>query len=160
MQTALCRRSTGCRSSPQAFARFLEELPAVRDGLSRTERQLLHVLAAGPQSSGHAYVASQELEEAPFHGDTWVYRALSELGRGDVRLVESAGGGPVPPVAARDPESAAVELALTAAGQRVLDGEADRVELLGIDRWVGGTHLVPGAVWRWDGERRSVVAPG
>ena len=35
-----------------ALARFVEELPAVRDGLSRTERQLLHVLAAGPQSSG------------------------------------------------------------------------------------------------------------
>ena len=66
----------------------------------------------------------------------------------------------MPPVAARDPESGAVELALTAAGRRVLDGEADRVELLGIDRWVGGTHLLPGAVWRWDGERRSVVAPG
>ena len=143
-----------------ALARFVEELPAVRDGLSRTERQLLHVLAGGPQSSAQAYVASQELEDAPFHGDTWVYRALWELGRGDVRLVESAGGGPVPPVAARDPESGAVELVLTAAGRRVLDGEADRVELLGIDRWVGGTHLVPGAVWRWDGEQRSLVAPG
>jgi Domain of unknown function (DUF1835) len=143
-----------------ALARFVEELPALRDGLSRTERQLLHVLAGGPQSSQRAYIASQGLEDAPFHGDTWVYRALWELGRGDVRLVESAAGGPVPPVAARDPESGAVELRLTSAGRRVLDGDADRVELLGIDRWVGGTHLVPGAVWRWDGEQRSVVAPG
>ena len=70
-------------------ARFLEELPGTRDGLSRTERQLLHVLAAEPQSTGQAFIASQELEDAPFHGDTWVYRALWELGRGDVRLVET-----------------------------------------------------------------------
>ena len=39
----------------------------------------------------------------------------------------------------------------------VLGGRADRVELLGIDRWVGGTHLVPGAVWRRDGS--ELVAP-
>ena len=49
---------------------------------------------------------------------------------------------------------------LTPTGRRVLDGEDDRVALLGIDRWVGGTQLVPGAVWRWDGEQRSLVAPG
>jgi hypothetical protein len=31
----------------------------------------------------------------------------------------------------------------------------DRAELLGIDRWVGGTHLTSGKVWRWDpAERR------
>ena len=40
---------------------------------------------------------------------------------------------------------------VTELGRRVLAGDADRVEVLGIDRWVGGTHLSPGAVWRWDG---------
>jgi hypothetical protein len=30
----------------------------------------------------------------------------------------------------------------------VLDGAADRVELLGIDRWVGGMHLRPDALFR------------
>ena len=50
--------------------------------------------------------------------------------------------------------------AITDAGRRVLAGEADRVELRGIDRWVGGTHLVPAAVWRWDAATVSLVAPG
>ncbi|HJU37447.1 MAG TPA: DUF1835 domain-containing protein [Gaiellaceae bacterium] len=35
----------------------------------------------------------------------------------------------------------ALPLRLTKAGGRVLAGEANRVELLGIDRWVGGTHV-------------------
>jgi hypothetical protein len=34
----------------------------------------------------------------------------------------------------------------------VLRGEADRVELLGIDRWIGGVHITPQNVWRWDPE--------
>jgi hypothetical protein len=34
-----------------------------------------------------------------------------------------------------------LELHVTDAGERVLRGEANRVALLGIDRWVGGTHV-------------------
>jgi hypothetical protein len=142
-----------------ALGRFLEELPEVSDGLSRTERQLLQVLAEGPQSAQQAYVATQELEDAPFHGDTWVFRAVSELGRGDARLVETAAGADVPPVATDGPEVGPVELVLTANGRRVLDGAGDRVELLGIDRWVGGTHLTGAEPWRWDGTGNSLVAP-
>jgi hypothetical protein len=43
----------------------------------------------------------------------------------------------------------------------VLAGTADRVALLGIDRWVGGTHLRPGRLWRWDRWSGRVAAePG
>ena len=48
-------------------------------------------------------------------------------------------------------EFAGLRLQLTALGERALCGEADRVELLGIDRWIGGTHVTPDNVWRWDG---------
>jgi hypothetical protein len=53
-------------------------------------------------------------------------------------------------------------LRLTAAGARVLAGEADYVRLNGIDRWLGGVHLVaePGAgtpIWRWNEGRGAVV---
>jgi hypothetical protein len=37
-----------------------------------------------------------------------------------------------------------LELRVTKAGERVLDGKANRVELLGIDRWVGGTRVSRG----------------
>jgi hypothetical protein len=162
---ALLRRASaaveGLPFLAAALGRFLEELPDVRDGLSRTERQLLRVLADGPRSPVQAFVAAQELEDAPFHGDSWVLRTLWELGRGDVRLVETTAGAPLQATgaAADGPAPDPVELVLTDTGRRVLAGEADRVELLGIDRWVGGTHVTSGAVWRWDGNECTVLAP-
>ena len=38
-------------------------------------------------------------------------------------------------------------------------GEADRVELLGIDRWIGGTHVTPDNTWRWDPTELKLVPP-
>jgi hypothetical protein len=122
-----------------ALGRLLEELPDVDDGLSRTERQLLELLDDGPLLTGALFVASQDLEEAPFHGDAWILRTLAAL----TPLVSLTDGS----------------AELTDAGRRVLAGEADRVALLGIDRWVAGTHLVPDAVWRWDAEASELVAP-
>jgi hypothetical protein len=32
-------------------------------------------------------------------------------------------------------------------------------ELLGIDRWLGGTHVTPAETWRWDAAARKLVRP-
>jgi hypothetical protein len=122
-----------------ALGRLLEELPDVNDGLSRTERQVLELLADGQLLTGALFVASQDREDAPFHADAWILRTLAEL----TPLVSLTEGS----------------AEITDAGRRVLAGDDDRVELLGIDRWVGGTHLVPGAVWRWDTAASALVAP-
>jgi hypothetical protein len=67
------------------------------------------------------------------------------------------------PLLALDPPgevTAATRLRATAAGGRVLRGEADHVALNGIDRWVGGVHLHGGAArWRWDEGTESVAGP-
>ena len=47
---------------------------------------------------------------------------------------------------------------LTAAGRRVLQGDADHVALNGIHRWIGGVHLAgPDSPWRWDEGTESIV---
>jgi hypothetical protein len=46
-------------------------------------------------------------------------------------------------------------LRLTPLGEQALAGLVDRVELLGIDRWVGGTHVTSERLWRRDGARVS-----
>jgi hypothetical protein len=47
---------------------------------------------------------------------------------------------------------------VTPAGRRVLRGEADHVALNGIDRWIGGVHLVgEEARWRWDEGTEAIV---
>jgi hypothetical protein len=135
-----------------ALQRLLEELPAPADGLSRTERAALQTIADGARTASSAFVAVQRLEEAPFLGDTWFYHALSTLGQGKSRLVERDDGTPLPPPPPLGDGQlfARLRLRLTVTGERTLRGEADRVELLGIDRWIGGTHLTSDHLWRWD----------
>src|SRR5690349_20531239 len=83
------------------------------------------------------------------------------LGTGPDRLGETQAGDPLPPPPPLgDPRAfARLPLRLTDAGQRVLDGRDDRVALLGLDRWVGGTHLTAAAAWRWDPAARVLVRP-
>jgi redox-sensitive transcriptional activator SoxR len=144
-----------------ALWRLLEELPAPADGLSGTERRALEAVAAGAGTPAAAFVAAQRLEEAPFLGDTWFYRALSALGQGAARLLETDDGTPLPPPPPLGDgrHFARLRLRLTATGERTLHGEADRVELLGIDRFVGGTHVTPGNAWRFDAAQRALVRP-
>jgi hypothetical protein len=116
-----------------ALRRLLEELPGTRDGLGRTERQLLEAVAHGARTRVDAFLASMAAEEAPFMGDTIAFDRLAGLDG----LVRSNG-----------------ELRLTADGEAVLAGRADRVELIGFDRWIGGLHVwAGGQLWRWDAER-------
>jgi len=143
-----------------ALGRLLEELPAPGDGLSTTERTALRAVAEGASTPVATFLAAQELESAPFLGDAWFFRVLAELGRGPARLVETGGADlPAPPPLGDGRLFAGAPIGLTAAGERVLAGTDDRVELLGVDRWVGGTHLVAGRVWRWDAARRRLVVP-
>ena len=144
-----------------ALRRLLAELPGLTDGLSGTERHALQAIEAGASTPSAAFTEAQRLEDAPFLGDAWFYRALAALGGGPVRLVETEEGDPLPapPPLSDGHVFARLPLRLTEEGQRVLRGEADRVDLLGVDRWIGGTRLTPDNAWRWDQEGQVLVAP-
>src|SRR3954451_13467657 len=136
-----------------ALRRLLEELPAVGDGLGRTERQALEAIADGARTPAQVFLATQKAEEAPFLGDTWMWTRLHELGQGADRLVQTAAGEPLGPAPPRSDENgfAAQELELTDTGRAVLAGDADRAALVPLDRWVGGIHVTgPDPAWRWD----------
>ena len=126
-----------------ALRRHLEQFPAVGDGLSRTERQLLESLAGGPADRLALFRASADREERPFMGDLTLFAHLDALAAGRQPLVAPAGGG---------------RLALTSDGQEVLGGRADRVDLLGLDRWLGGVHLEGEPAWRWSREDERLTA--
>jgi hypothetical protein len=132
-------RSPQLRFLPEAFDRLGREYPSTRDGLSLTERRLLAAVADGASSRAEAFVRAAARETRPFLGDTWAFATLDRLAAGDTPLLD--------------------RLRLTGAGERVLRGEADHVALNGVDRWVGGVHLVGHAVaWRWDDGVEAVVA--
>ncbi|HEV8193743.1 MAG TPA: DUF1835 domain-containing protein, partial [Ktedonobacterales bacterium] len=77
-----------------ALRRHLQQFPDVANGLSRTERQFIEVLAAGSARPLPLFVAAQQKEEAPFLGDWPFWRYVHELSQGPAPLVARQDGGP------------------------------------------------------------------
>lgn len=132
-----------------ALRRHLEEFPSTREGLSRTERDILTILMRGPRSPRDLFPAQQVFESRIFMGDSTFGWILDELAGSTPALIVMRGASPGAGVAA-----------ITSFGRDVLDGRADRVATCGIDRWLGGVHVAGPAPWRWDRSARRVVAPG
>jgi hypothetical protein len=133
-----------------ALRRHLEELPAVADGLARSERQILRALASGTGTFPELFRATQAMEERVYMGDLSFHRILRELAL------------PPRPLVRLDPGAQAtlrsLRISLTASGREVLDGRDDWVRIRGIDRWLGGVHLQGvEAAWRWDAETGRAV---
>src|SRR4029079_17482792 len=142
--------ASGSRELPflaAALERLLQELPAPTDGLSGTERRALRAIAEGARTPSEAFLVAQDLEDAPFLGDTWFYRALVAVGRRHARRValeereeaalraprvERENGEELPLAAPLSDAQvfAHLPLRLTAEGERVLRGESDRVDAL------------------------------
>jgi len=127
-----------------ALRRHLQQFPAVENGLSRTERQILEALENRQLSFRALFAADREREERIFMGDTSLMRYVDGLCSCRSPLIREEGG----------------EYWITDTGREVLAGRADQVRLNGINRWLGGVHLVGNeALWRWDeragGLRRS-----
>jgi hypothetical protein len=112
---------------------------------------VLAAVADGAEDAGTAFVRAAAREARPYLGDTSCYRRIETLARGRH------------PLLSLDPPDRPVQrttgLRLTDAGARVLAGQADQVALNGIDRWIGGVHLVGRHVpWRWDDGTEAIVA--
>jgi hypothetical protein len=118
-----------------SFQRLLEDLPDVRTGLTRTERQILEALRSGSRDPHDLFQAVAEHEDPPWLGDTTVFALAGDL----APLVMFADG----------------RFELTPEGRAALDGDATRPR---IDRWLGGVHLGPGEPdWAWDPAARRPV---
>ena len=112
----------------------------------------MELLAERPRTSGELFEAASATEQARFLGDWPFFLRLDALAAGPRPLVEGLPPGGFP-YAAREAERRAYLVArarLTPAGQEVLAGRRDRAAILPLDRWLGGTHLRPDHLWRWD----------
>lgn len=150
IQRLLDRDTTALRFLHSALFRLLEEYPAVEDGLSRTQRQLLQALDGSPLTFGRLFAASQRAEERPFMGDVTVWIHLQALATCTEPLVRIEGGPP--PGRMLDAVAS-----ITETGRAVLRGSADHVRLNGMDRWSGGVRLRGHEpAWRWDQRHRRI----
>jgi hypothetical protein len=128
-----------------ALRRHLEEFPSVREGLSRTERDILELLCRGPRSPRDLFPAQQALEERVFMGDATFLSLLQELSAAVPTAISLH-------ASATEHEALPQGVAsITAFGRDLVEARADRISACGIDRWLGGVHLHGrGPVWRWD----------
>jgi hypothetical protein len=129
-----------------ALLRHFEDYPSKDDGLSRSERQILTAVRKGTRTFSEIFVACQQMEERVFMGDVSFWSILEGLGAGRnplLMLQDDAAAG------LRSP---ALRVTLNDLGEVVLDGGADYVELNGLDKWMGGVHLTPANIWRWDAD--------
>jgi hypothetical protein len=117
-----------------ALKRLCEEYPWRRDGLSRSQRQALEAVAQGPARVDELFRRSQAREEAPFLGDAAFAKILDDLRASQGPLIEGEEGDLVP----------------SALGRRILAGDADWLESVPLDRWIGGVHLTATQPVRWD----------
>jgi hypothetical protein len=85
IEAFLARDTSALPLLAPALVRFLEELPHTDNGLSRSERQVLQALANGACTPVQIFLACQGQEEAPFEGDAWAFRRLTQLGAGTRR---------------------------------------------------------------------------
>ena len=144
----------------EALERLFQEFPAIGDGLSQTQRQILLALRDEPKTPAGIFQFSQAREARRFIGDWSVWRLLEDMARAATPLIKPVHGSWIPDLSLKVDSQAEFytrRIELTSAGRSVLSGRADAIELNGIDRWIGGTHLIPGAVWRWCGDRKKFV---
>ncbi|MGA7356925.1 MAG: DUF1835 domain-containing protein [Candidatus Cybelea sp.] len=125
-----------------SLQRLCEEYPWKRDGLSRSQRQALYAVIQGPGRPEELFARAQAREEAYFLGERAFLQMVEDLERGAGALLEEEEGKLVP----------------TVLGRRVLAGDADWLEDHAIDRWIGGVHLVPRSVTRWDDDAGCFVS--
>jgi hypothetical protein len=126
-----------------ALVRHLQQFPALHGGLSRAERQILHLTGSGVSQFHELFPAVQKMEESTWMGDSTFRQYLRGLSGVKHPLLNSIDTGFEP----------------TAFGRQVYEGREDHIRVNGINRWLGGVHLCEGAPeWRWD-EAAQTIRP-
>lgn len=143
-----------------AVLRHLEQYPSAFNGLNRTERQALEAVASGVHQPAAIFGANQQADGVRFMGDASFWRVLQVLSSGADPLLRTADGTGFRISRQYPYEDGFSEqrLELTTAGHAVLAGEQDWLALHPLDRWLGGVHLEPARMWRWDTARKQLQA--
>ena len=122
--------------------RHLGRFPSVRNGLGAIENHALRLIADGHATFPTLFPALMKTDP--------IYGGLGDLAIQDVltRLTESPA-----PLLAREGD----RFSLTPAGQEALAGQRDALAARPLDQWLGGAHLTPSSLWRWDEARQTLL---
>lgn len=128
-----------------AIIRMLEEYPNCSNGLSRTAQQALKIISEGEKHPGKVFSRNQESEDRKFLGDSSFWVILQELLESKPPLLSLSEGEKL--ALPSDPDQ---ELFITPIGREVLADKRNWLEIMALERWLGGVHLTPENSWCWD----------
>lgn len=147
----------------QSIVALLEELPGAATGLGATETRILELVAPGNARPFDVFPGHQKCNDRRVF-DYWeVGTLLDGLVRSPAPAVSGLEEGPftldMHDDALRHARYKQSRLSLTELGRAVLAGEEDFLRHNLIHRWWGGSLLTNERQWRWDSQRRMLVAP-
>lgn len=139
--------------------RHLEELPSARNGLSRSESQVLEAVSQAPLTFHELFRQVANREERIFCGDAIMALYIERMSLTDKPLITYTSGDRIDAPRTEDDSRAFrnAEMCLTEHGRSVLGCETDWISMGGSDRWLGGVHLDgPRSQFRWNDETRTI----
>ena len=142
-----------------AIVRHLEQYPHTKNGLNRTEKQILQAVALGRRYPLEIFNYNQQADGIRFMGDSVFWSYLQGLVGGYLPLLQTRGGVEFsPPQNHPYPQDfVEQELILLDTGQAVIQGDTDWLSIKPIDKWYGGVRLKAGNIWRWDERAYALV---
>ncbi|PGS47319.1 DUF1835 domain-containing protein [Bacillus sp. AFS041924] len=129
-----------CHSLPflkQALLSHKTYFPSSQNGLNEVEFLALSMINEGINTFAELFNKLVRQRTNDGLSDLYFAAILNELMKGDYPLISS--NSELPSFKQHNPKA---KLELTRWGIEVLSGKANRINLIGIDWWVGGVHLV------------------
>ena len=147
-----------------ALKRFLQKYPFTRNGLNRTQNQIMNAVSDGAVTLMEIFTAVSGMEERPFMGDTSFWQIIHDLAVVHIPVLKVTGPESLDKISKVDREALTSkelrkwEISITDAGKKVMNNEEDFIELNGIDCWLGGVHLRGcDSQWRWDEQNEKLL---
>lgn len=139
------------------FLKHLSRFPSLRNGLGRIENKALELIRVGFYEFAPLFSEFGITEPVYGYGDWQFWQDLKRLVRAREPLLSINGLEELDAAIASGSYTRAC-FEITEAGKAVLAGEADYVELNGLDIWLGGVYLNdPKNLWRWNEESQTLV---
>lgn len=138
--------------------RLLQQYPWQGNGLNRTQQQILKTVMGGVTRPVNVYLASQDLEAAPFMGVSIFWQYLNEMMSSEPAPLAWDQGQqlPVPQTLEQARRQEGV-ITITARGKDLLNNRLHWSEMVNIDKWFGGVHVNRDNPWYWSEHDNQMV---
>lgn len=140
-----------------ALGLHLARFPSRRNGLGRIENRGLQLIHSGLNAFVQLFPRFGAVEPIYGLGDFQFWLTIKQLSNAKEPLVTMKGSNSGRALTSDKVRETYFEI--TGSGIAVLNGEADFVEMNGIDLWLGGVHLsAQDNLWRWDEDNQKLIS--